>query len=104
MGTLKLYRHGDVMMKTREGFEIPNGISLSPLTLLYRGANHDHSVKSGKAMEGRSEDGKRYLRVVEDLTVDHPEHGQGTLPPQDYWVEIKSEYDHFAEESRQVID
>ena len=51
---------------------------------------------------------KKYLRVLSDITLEHPEHrieGQpAILPIGDYWVEIKSEYDHFIEESREVID
>lgn len=99
----KMRRHGDVLLKTRDGFAIPIGVNLVPMPLLHRGANHDHSVKSGKAVHGEL-DSKRYMRVTKKLTLDHPEHGQGDVPPGDYWVEIKSEYDHLENESRQVVD
>lgn len=98
-----LRRHGDVLLKTREGFRIPEETKLERLTLLHKGEQHDHSIKNGMALHGLV-DGKRYLRVIENLTIDHPEHGQGEVPAGDYWIEIKSEYDHLEEESRQVVD
>ena len=70
---------------------------------LFAGTRKDHAIISGVAVHG-SLDGIRYLRVVEPVTVDHIEHGKGEIPPRDYWVEIKQEYDHLEEESRQVID
>lgn len=104
MGTLRqLRRHGDQLVWTQPGFQIPVDVDLKPTALLHRGANHDHSVRSGKALMGEKED-VRYLRALDSVTLDHPEHGQGEVPPGDYWVETKLDYDHMENESREVVD
>lgn len=49
----------------------------------------------------------RYFIRVKGKTgarVSHEEHGVVTLPPGEYIVRGIREYDHFAEESRRVID
>lgn len=103
MGAIKLRRHGDVMIKTYEGFKIPDSVKLEPVRVLHGGNNHDHFFASGKPLVGEME-GKRFLKVVEDAVIDHEEHGKGDIPQGDYYVEIKQEYDHFLEESRQIQD
>lgn len=103
MATVMLRRHGDIMIKTFEGFKIPKEVKLAPVKSLFKGQHHEHFIASGKATHGEK-DGKRYLRVVKPVVVDHDEHGKGDIPVGDYYVEQKLEYDHFLEESRQVID
>lgn len=103
MGKINMARHGDVLIKTKEDFAIPKSIKLERINLLHQGLNHSHTIESGLALSGNEGD-KKYLRVVEPLTVDHVEHGKGEIPVGDYWMEIKSEYDHFSEEFRQVLD
>lgn len=100
---IKIRRHGDVMIKTFEGFKIPEEVNLQSVKVLHGGAHHDHYFSSGLSVVGEL-DGKKYLRVIENSVIDHDEHGPGPVPVGDYYVEIKKEYDHFLEESRQVID
>lgn len=50
-------------------------------------------------------DNKRYLRVGKDgIDITHEEHKTIHVPPGEYEVRIVREYDHFAEEARQVVD
>jgi len=103
MATVELRRHGDVMIKTFKGFKIPKEAKLKKTVILHQGNNNTHAFKSGDVMSGELA-GKRYLKVKRKAVIDHAEHGKGDVPPGDYYVEIKSEYDHFLEESRKVID
>lgn len=101
---VQIRRHGDVMVKTYDGFKIPKGAKLKAVKVLHQGNNHEHYISAGRALVGEK-DGKKYLRVVgKSATLDHLEHGKGQVPSGDYYVEIKSEFDHFLEESRAVID
>jgi len=103
MATVELRRHGDVMIKTFDGFKIPSEVKLKKTKVLHQGNNHQHVFKSGECMAGEH-NGKKYLRVKKKAVINHDEHGEGDIPVGDYYVEIKTEYDHFKEESRQVID
>lgn len=44
------------------------------------------------------------LAAPKGTTVKHEEHNPIKLPPGEYDISIVREYDHFAEEARQVID
>lgn len=101
--TKNIYRHGDVLICSRDGFKIPDNQELNRMDVLFKGGQHIHSIVFGLALESFSE-GKRYMRVIEPLTLDHPEHGKGFVPVGDYWIENKREYDHMAEEARTVVD
>lgn len=103
MATVIMRRHGDQMIKTYPGFKIPKQAKLAAVKVLFRGDNHVHKFVAGQALMGEFE-GKRFLRVKKDATLDHEEHGRGIVPVGDYYVETKVEYDHWSEESRQVID
>lgn len=46
----------------------------------------------------------RYLKVLEPTDLTHEEHNKITIPPGEYEIGIVQEYDHFAEEARQVVD
>lgn len=46
----------------------------------------------------------KYLNVFEPTALSHEEHHTITIPPGEYRIGIVQEYDHFAEEARQVLD
>lgn len=48
--------------------------------------------------------GEKYIEIVEPTELRHEEHRPITIPEGYYKIEIVREYDHFAEESRQVMD
>ena len=48
--------------------------------------------------------GALYCDAQGDITVRHEEHGTVTLPAGRYRIGIVQEYDHFAEEARNVAD
>jgi hypothetical protein len=64
---------------------------------------HAHEV-IGDGVEVYEHDGVLYLSAPNGGTVKHEEHKTITVPPGNYRVGIVQEYDHFAEEARQVRD
>lgn len=102
-----LRRHGDVLLLTKAGFEIPRQVKLKAQKLIHKGTNNSHMISKGEARIGEH-DGKKYLRIVKAGTVSHiggsATHASKPIPKGDYWVEIQTYYDHAAEESKQVVD
>ena len=64
---------------------------------------HAHAVVADTAVAYEA-DGTLYLSVDADTDVVHEEHGTVTLPPGEYRVRHVREFDHFAEEARDVQD
>jgi hypothetical protein len=48
--------------------------------------------------------GKMYVSANESFLVEHQEHNNVTVEPGLYEIRIAKEFDHFAEEARQVRD
>lgn len=95
------YRHGDVCLKPALGAK-PSGRFVSTL-LLHQGEQHHHRLKGG-SFRVSEVGGKKLLQVQKVTSLVHEEHKVIRLVPGVYAVEIQQEYDHFLEESRQVID
>jgi len=63
------------------------------------------SMHSGpRIMAPDEHDGRLYLRAPTGTAVSHQEHETVVLPAGDYEIARVEEYDHFAEEARQVAD
>lgn len=45
-----------------------------------------------------------FMSAPSGTTVVHEEHGPIEVPPGDYRIDAVQEFDHFAEEAREVID
>ena len=96
------YQQGDVII---EKVEEVKGKRL-PHLILAEGevTGHMHQITKGEA-ELYEEDGTLYLRVKSDTAeLTHQEHNTIVLPRGDYVVRKVREYDHFAEEARDVQD
>jgi len=63
---------------------------------------HFHQASAGTLWDYG--DGLMVLDAPKGATVTHQEHGPVALPPGKYERRIVLEYDHFAEEARQVRD
>lgn len=100
---MKLYQQGDVLVFATK--TVPTGArKLNHLTLAYGEATgHHHTVTKGEA-ELYEHDGTLFLRAAEEVKVTHQEHGTITLPKGNYKIGRVQEYDHFAEEAREVMD
>jgi hypothetical protein len=65
---------------------------------------HQHAVASETATVYELADGTMMLDAPNGADVTHQEHGRITLPPGQYDRSIVQEYDHPAEEAREVRD
>lgn len=65
---------------------------------------HAHVVLGDGVEVWGAEDGTLYVSAPHGGTVTHEEHHAQPLAPGDYRIGIVREYDHFAEEARQVAD
>ena len=97
-----LIQQGDVLIKKVNGIK---GKKLNHLTLAVGEATgHHHTITEGDA-ELYELDGVLYLRVnSEEATLTHQEHKPVVIPRGEYEIGIVEEYDHFAEEARNVVD
>jgi hypothetical protein len=98
-------RHGDVNLKKTAN---PIRTDQPAFTgILHAGNNHNHTGSG--AYYVREESGRRFVGILDSLTLDHAEHGPqkwGAHEVQntELELEIAQEYDHWLEESRQMID
>lgn len=79
----------------------PKGLKVVKGNLLFKGQNHHHRLR-GKFKMGVS-DSKTYV-VSQGAELFHEEHKTIALPKGVHRLDHVQEYDHFLEESRQVID
>ena len=107
MKVLKLYQQGDVLIKAIS--KIPPNAEQVPAdsrgTVLAEGeaTGHFHGMNPSTTTLYK-ENGETFLRVDEDTSITHQEHNAFTVPAGDYKIDIVQEYDHFAEEARNVAD
>lgn len=67
----------------------------------HTGHKHQLTIGEGELYE---DDGTLYLHCETKCVITHEEHGKVTVPIGDYKIGIVREYDHFAEEARNVQD
>jgi hypothetical protein len=77
-----------------------------PHTRLAEGevTGHYHEAVGAGVALYETADGDRFLSAPGGAEIIHQEHRVVTLPPGDFDRLIVQEYDHFAEESRAVVD
>jgi hypothetical protein len=94
------FQTGDVLYKKQD--KLPKGLKKIKGNLIHEGRDHHHLIK-GK-FELLTLGGDLFIKVKETCQLTHPEHKTVDLPPGIYKKMIVMEYDHMAEESRQVQD
>lgn len=65
---------------------------------------HSHAAQAIPGNALYELDGQRYLETTDGTTITHEEHKPVQVPPGEYMIGIVREYDHFAEEAREVMD
>ena len=97
-----LYQQGDVLIT--KVLEV-KGNKLNHLTLaLGEATGHHHTITKGDA-ELYNYEGVLFLRVnSEEAELTHQEHNTITIPKGDYKIGIVREFDHWAEEAKNVRD
>jgi hypothetical protein len=102
-----LFQQGDVLI---ESAVIPASAKKSAVNkcgvVLAEGetTGHAHVITDGSAAILLEDNDTMYLRVIKETTLTHEEHKKITIPPGEYSVRKVQEYDHFMEESREVVD
>lgn len=94
------YQQGDVLLKSRK--EIPKDFKMIETDLIHKGENHHHRMRGDFKVYANGD--KMFVRVKAPSEIFHEEHKTFTVAPGIYEKDIVLEYDHWLEESRQVID
>jgi hypothetical protein len=97
MKIMKYYQAGDVILKQVESTK---GKKIAS-NLLWKGQNHHHRVKGKFAIK---KDGSQIYLESSGCILYHEEHKDIKIPKGKYELSIVQEYDHFLEESKNVID
>jgi hypothetical protein len=96
------FQQGDVIV---EAAALPAKAKKIPVRALAEGevTGHAHRVVGDAEMFELGD--RLFLRILGgDCSVVHEEHKEQTIPPGDYEIRKVREYDHFAEEARQIRD
>ncbi|MHB1275790.1 MAG: hypothetical protein ACYCXQ_00850 [Candidatus Humimicrobiaceae bacterium] len=99
------YRHGDIYLKRIE--DIPKGLNVKNITVLAEGeaTGHLHQFMSPVKAYTKTEDiDARFLEIMSDVDLTHPEHNTIAIAPGKYEVHREQEFDYFTEEIRRVAD
>jgi hypothetical protein len=98
---MNMYQQGDCLLKIKKiNF---SGMKEVQTDLLFKGEQHHHRLR-GDFHQFDNADGNRFIKVIGPTELFHEEHKSINLPAGDYALEFVQEYDHWLEESRQVID
>ena len=98
------YQHGDVLIKSHEG-KMEGKISSSNIIIASSVTGHKHQLVNGKfTLREKVKEHELYLNVLSKTDIVHEEHETISIPKGKYKITFVQEYDHFAEEARQVID
>lgn len=96
---MKYYQQGDVLLKSCDK---PSKAEILKTDLLHKGQNHHHKLR-GKFAIAKDNEGKLFVHS-KGSELYHEEHKTIEIPKGFYELGIVNEYDHWTEESRQVID
>lgn len=105
-GENMFHQQGDILI---EPAKIPTGTKDKPGNVLAEGevTGHAHRVVCDEGAEAKLLElgGQLFLRILGgNAQVIHEEHKPQTLEPGDYQIRKVREFDHFAEEARDVAD
>src|SRR5262245_40366637 len=96
------FQQGDVLIKPAA---IPSGAKKQFGRVLREGEATGHAhVAVADDVKLFIIDDTLFMSAPSGTTVVHEEHGPIQVPPGDYRIDAVREYDHFAEEAREVID
>lgn len=96
---MSLYlQQGDLMLHL---VDIPKGTKVAT-DLVHKGQAHHHRIRGD--FEISTEGNDMYVLVKSEATLYHEEHKDLKMPMGAYKKRIVVEYDHWSEESKEVVD
>lgn len=96
-------QQGDILIKRIEA--IPAEAQETKDTIIAHGeSGHTHRLARNASAVIMMLGAIQYLRVYHDTPIEHEEHDTQIIPPGDYIIGRVKEFDHFLNESRQVMD
>ena len=100
---MEWFQQGDVLVKPAgvkpQGKKVAGGV-----LRLGEATGHKHVARGRGVAVLDAPDGTRYLHAPKGARITHEEHKPIDVPPGDYTITGVREYDHFAEEAREVVD
>jgi len=99
------FRHGDIYLKRVR--DIPKDLEVKNITVLAEGeaTGHMHQFATPiKAYTDTINVDAKFLEIMSDVELTHPEHNTIIIAPGKYEVIHEQEFDYFAEEIRRVQD
>lgn len=95
-------QQGDCLFHEAKFSIVGKKIVKSGLIKLGSASGHAHVLKNGKLYLDK--ENKMYIVADKKTQVVHDEHKPIDLPKGKYFIDTVKEYDHFLEESKQVVD
>lgn len=101
MNTAYLQQGDELLFKTAK---LPKGLKVDKTCDLMRSpvTGHCHKLKGAELFRGKN--GERFILAKKKASLVHEEHNTVVIEKGAYEVKTVQEYDHFEEESRNVID
>ena len=104
---MKYYQQGDVLFfpinKLPKGKKARINKDMGR-TVIMKGEATGHNHATEADIDFLEIKGKNYISSTKDFEVVHEEHKEVTIPAGNYKIGRVKEYDHFAEEVREVAD
>ncbi len=97
------YQQGDVTIKPIDSIPAEAKATASRVLAEGEATGHKH-VAEAEDVQLFVHDGILFMSAPHGTTVVHEEHRVLEIPPGEYQIGVVREYDHFAGETRQVID
>jgi hypothetical protein len=101
--TAKWFQQGDVTIKPVAS--IPMGARPAGINILREGEATGHAHRAvAEDVTLSICDGRLFMSAPSGTEIVHEEHNVVSVPPGTYEIGAVREYDHFAEEAREVVD
>lgn len=99
------YQQGDVLITKTEKIDLTKAKKLNHLIVAEGEATgHKHQIIDKDKASLYLLDEDIILIIDEETALIHEEHKEINLPPGQYYISFKREYDHFEEEAKKILD
>lgn len=96
------FQTGDVLYFKSDVTLVPKDFKKIKSNLIHQGQNHQHIIKGDFNLFVK--DNEMFIQANKQCSLEHGEHKPIKLPKGLYKKKVVVEFDHFLNESREVID